>query len=60
MTDDHQHGIAATHKLVRLNQQFCLQRPGIPTPAAMKWCNWSQAPSASRWSLVVTADDGID
>src|SRR5215467_9870509 len=28
---DHQHGIAAD-ELIRLNQQFCLQRPGIPDP----------------------------
>ena len=31
---NHQHSIAATHKLVRLNQQFCLQRPGIPDPGS--------------------------
>jgi hypothetical protein len=34
---NHQHGIAATHKLICLNQQFCLQRPSTQTPAAMKW-----------------------
>jgi hypothetical protein len=28
------HRIAATHKPVRLNQQFCLQRPGIPDPGS--------------------------
>ena len=28
---DHQHGMAAD-ELIRLNQQFCLQRPGIPDP----------------------------
>src|SRR5690348_4528039 len=26
------HGVTAADKLVRLNQQFCLHRPGIPDP----------------------------
>jgi hypothetical protein len=34
---DHQHGVSAADKLIRLNQQFCLHTPGIQTPAAMKW-----------------------
>src|SRR6266700_801832 len=29
---DHQHGIAAADELIRLNQQLCLHRPGIPDP----------------------------
>jgi hypothetical protein len=29
---DHQHGIAATDEPIRLSQQFCLHRPGIPDP----------------------------
>src|SRR5580700_3456096 len=29
---DHQHGIAAAHQLIRLNQQFRFHRPGIPDP----------------------------
>jgi hypothetical protein len=29
---DHQHSIAAADELIRLNQQFCLHRPGIPDP----------------------------
>src|SRR6516225_8434462 len=29
---DHQHGITATDDLIRLNQQLCLHRPGIPDP----------------------------
>ena len=29
---DHQHRIAAAHEFVCLNQQFCLDRPGIPNP----------------------------
>jgi len=31
---NHQHGIAATHELICLNQQFCLQRPSIPDPGS--------------------------
>jgi hypothetical protein len=27
-----QHGIAATNELIRLNQQFCLHRFGVPDP----------------------------
>jgi len=27
-----QHSVAAADQLIRLNQQFCLQRPGIPDP----------------------------
>src|SRR5260370_37332981 len=29
---DHQHGIAATNELIRLNKQFCLHRSRIPDP----------------------------
>jgi hypothetical protein len=29
---DHQHGSAAADELIRLNQQFCLHRRGIPNP----------------------------
>src|SRR5215472_8071449 len=29
---DYQHGIAAADELIRLNQQFCLHRTGIPDP----------------------------
>ena len=28
----HQHGVSAADELIRLNQQFCLHRPGIPDP----------------------------
>jgi hypothetical protein len=29
---DHQHGIAAANEPIRLDKQFCLQRPRIPHP----------------------------
>jgi hypothetical protein len=29
---DHQHGIAAADEPIRLNKQFCLNRPRIPDP----------------------------
>ena len=29
---DHQHGVTAADEPVRLNQQFCLHRPGVPDP----------------------------
>ena len=52
---------AATHKLVRLNQQFCLQRPGIPDPGSdevVQLIARTDQTRTQRQSVAVTSRSG--